>query len=141
MPINREEYAVTLKSETNLKEVTVVAKRRLTSGGLAIPEREISFSTQTISAKEFEGLGMNTIDEALQGRIAGLDILSSGNLGGGATMRLRGGSSVSSLTNANPLIVVNGNTWNVDTSNFDFNGANEEQFAQLLNVNPEDISE
>ena len=65
MPINREEYAVTLKSETNLKEVTVVAKRRLTSGGLAIPEREISFSTQTISAKEFEGLGMNTIDEAL----------------------------------------------------------------------------
>ena len=48
MPINREEYAVTLKSETNLKEVTVVAKRRLTSGGLAIPEREISFSTQTI---------------------------------------------------------------------------------------------
>ena len=37
MPINREEYAVTLKSETNLKEVTVVAKRRLTSGGLAIP--------------------------------------------------------------------------------------------------------
>ena len=118
MPINREEYAVTLKSETNLKEVTVVAKRRLTSGGLAIPEREISFSTQTISAKEFEGLGMNTIDEALQGRIAGLDILSSGNLGGGATMRLRGGSSVSSLTNANPLIVVNGNTWNVDTSNY-----------------------
>ena len=141
MPIDREEYQVTMKSETNLKEVTVVAQRRLNSGGLAIPEREISFATQTISTKEFEGLGMNTIDEALQGRIAGLDIVSiSGNLGAGTTMRLRGASSISTLTNSNPLIVVNGNTWNVDMTNFDLTSANDEQFAQLLNVNPEDIA-
>lgn len=141
LPIDREEYQVSMKSETNLKEVTVVAKRRLNGGGLAIPEKEISFATQTIDAKEFDGLGMNTIDEALQGRIAGLDIISnSGNLGSGTTMRLRGASSISSLTNANPLIVVNGNTWNVDMSNFDMTSANDEQFAQLLNVNPEDIA-
>ena len=141
LPIDREEYQVSMKSETNLKEVTVVAKRRLNGGGLAIPEKEISFATQTIDAKEFDGLGMNTIDEALQGRIAGLDIISnSGNLGAGTTMRLRGASSISSLTNANPLIVVNGNTWNVDMSNFDMTSANDEQFAQLLNVNPEDIA-
>ena len=141
LPIDREEYEVTLSSATNLKEVTVVAKRRLNGGGLAIPEREISFATQTISTKEFEGLGMNTIDEALQGRIAGLDIVSiSGNLGAGTTMRLRGASSISTLTNSNPLIVVNGNTWNVDMSNFDVSNANDEQFAQLLNVNPEDIA-
>ncbi|MBR5061225.1 MAG: carboxypeptidase-like regulatory domain-containing protein, partial [Prevotella sp.] len=96
LPIDREEYEVKMKSETNLKEVTVVAKRRLNGGGLAIPEREISFATQTIDTKEFEGLGMNTIDEALQGRIAGLDIVSvSGNLGAGTTMRLRGASSIS----------------------------------------------
>ena len=138
LPIDREEYQVTMKSETNLKEVTVVAQRRLNSGGLAIPEREISFATQTISTKEFEGLGMNTI---LQGRIAGLDIVSiSGNLGAGTTMRLRGASSISTLTNSNPLIVVNGNTWNVDMTNFDLTSANDEQFAQLLNVNPEDIA-
>lgn len=141
LPIDREEYQISMKSETNLKEVTVVAKRRLNGGGLAIPEKEISFATQTIDAKEFEGLGMNTIDEALQGRIAGLDIIAnSGNLGAGTTMRLRGASSISSLTNANPLIVVNGNTWNVDMANFDMNNANDEQFAQLLNVNPEDIA-
>ena len=141
LPIDREEYQVSMKSETNLKEVTVVAKRRLNGGGLAIPEKEISFATQTIDAKEFEGLGMNTIDEALQGRIAGLDIISnSGNLGSGTTMRLRGASSISSLTNANPLIVLNGNTWNVDMANFDMSSANDEQFAQLLNVNPEDIA-
>ncbi len=125
-----------------MKEVSVVSKKRLNSGGLAIPEREVSFATQTISTKEFEGLGITTVDEALQGRIAGLDIISnSGNLGSGTTMRLRGTSSISTLTNQNPLIVVNGNTWNVDMSTFDINSANDETFAQLLNVNPEDIEE
>lgn len=142
LPIDRVSYKIMMEAKDNvLKEVKVVSQRKLNSGGLAIPEREISFATQTISAKEFEGLPITTIDEALQGRISGLDIISvSGNLGAGTTMRLRGTSSISTLTNANPLIVVNGNTWNVDMSNFNANNANDEQFAQLLNVNPEDIS-
>jgi len=141
VPIDRAEYNITLESKTQINEVVVTSKKRLNSGGLAIPEREISFSTQTISTKEFEGLGMNTIDEALQGRISGLDIINvSGNLGAGTTMRLRGTSSLNTLTSSNPLIVVNGNTWNVDMSNFDMSSANDEQFAQLLNINPEDIA-
>ena len=141
LPINRSEYRVKLASQTQLQEVTVTSKKRLQSGGLPIPEREISFATQTINMKEFEGLGLTTVDEALQGRIAGLDIVAvSGNLGAGTTMRLRGASSMSSLTSSNPLIVVNGNTWNVDMNNFDPSNANDEQFAQLLNVNPEDIA-
>ena len=138
--INLEEFHIKLASQTEIQEVTVTSKRRIGSG-LSIPEREISYASQTISMKEFEGLGMNTVDEALQGRIAGLDIVSvSGNLGAGTTMRLRGASSISTLTSSNPLIVVNGNTWNVDMSNFDLTNANDEQFAQLLNVNPEDIA-
>lgn len=141
LPIDRETYNVKLESQTTLKEVTVTSKKRLNSGGLAIPDREISFATQTIDMKEFEGLGLTTVDEALQGRIAGLDIVAnSGNLGAGTTMRLRGASSISTLTSSNPLIVVNGNTWNVDMNNFDVSNANDEQFAQLLNVNPEDIA-
>ena len=141
LTINREDYRIKLVSQTSLKEVTVTAKKKLNGGGLAIPEREISYATQTIDMKEFEGLGLTTVDEALQGRIAGLDIVAnSGNLGAGTTMRLRGASSISTLTNSNPLIVVNGNTWNVDMNNFDVTNANDEQFAQLLNVNPEDIA-
>ncbi|MBQ9559258.1 MAG: SusC/RagA family TonB-linked outer membrane protein [Bacteroidaceae bacterium] len=139
-PINRAKFQVTMNSSTTLKEVTVKGQKRLNAGGLSIPEREISFAAQSISMEEFEGLGLTTVDEALQGRIAGLDIVAvSGNLGAGTQMRLRGGSSISTLTSQNPLIVVNGNTWNVDMSNFDVNTANDEQFAQLLNVNPEDI--
>ena len=141
MPLDRVEYKVRLKSELQLKEVTVTAQKKINSGGLAIPEREVSFASQTISTKEFEGLGITTIDEALQGRISGLDIVtSSGNLGAGTSMRLRGSSSVSTLTSSDPLIVVNGNTWNVDMDNFDVKNANDEQFSQLLNINPEDIA-
>ena len=142
-PINKTVFKV--KMEENAKQmqtVEVKAKKKLKTSGLAIPEREVSFSAQGISAKEFEGLGITSVDEALQGRIAGLDIVAnSGDLGSGSSMRLRGASTVSTLTSNEPLIVVNGNVWNVDMSDFDTATANEEKFAQLLNVNTEDIED
>ena len=140
LPINKRVYQIDMEDAMVLKTVEVKAKKKMETSGLAIPEREVSFASQTIDAKEFEGLGITSVDEALQGRIAGLDIVAnSGNLGAGTTMRLRGTTSISTLTSSDPLIVVNGDVWNVDQSDFDVNTANEEKFAQLLNVNPEDI--
>lgn len=142
LPINRSVYNIKMVSSTELKEVTVTAKKRTGGNNLGVPEREISYASQTISMKEFDGLPITSVDEALQGRIAGLDIIgNSGDLGSGSTLRLRGSSSLSSLTDANPLIVVDGNIRSVDTSNFDFGGANDEKFAELLNINPEDIAD
>ncbi len=142
LPINKTTYNISMKSATTLKEVTVKSKKRAQGNGLPIPERELSYATQTISMKEFEGLGITSVDEALQGRIAGLDIIgNSGDLGSGSTMRLRGVSSLSSLTDSNPLIVVDGNIREVNLDNFDLAGANNEKFAELLNINPEDIAE
>ena len=142
LPINKTTYNIKMESATVLKEVTVKSKRRMKGNSLPIPEREISFATQMIDTKEFEGLAVTSIDEALQGRIAGLDIIgNSGNLGSGSTMRLRGASSLSSLTNANPLIVVDGNVVeDVDMSNFDLSASNDDTFAELLRINPEDIA-
>ncbi len=141
MPINKTTFNVHMKSTTTIKEVVIKSKKRAQGNGLPIPEREISYSSQSISMKEFEGLGMTTIDEALQGRIAGLDIIgNSGDLGAGSTMRLRGASSLSTLTDANPLIVVDGNIREVNLDNFDMASANNEKFAELLNINPEDIA-
>ena len=135
-------YKVTMSSATTLTEVVVKSKNRAKGNGLAIPENEISYAKQSISTKEFEGLGITTIDEALQGRIAGLDIVgNSGALGSGSTMRLRGGGSLSSLTNQNPLIVVDGNVRELDLSHFDTSTASDEQFAELLNINTEDIAD
>jgi len=142
LPINKTTFNIVMTSATTLKEVTVKSKKRMQGNALPIPEREISYATQTISMKEFEGLGITSVDEALQGRIAGLDIIgNSGDLGSGSTMRLRGVSSLSSLTDSNPLIVVDGNIREVNLSDFDLAGANNEKFAELLNINPEDIAD
>ena len=141
LPINKSTFKVMMKSKTTLKEVVKVGSKRMQGNTLPIPQRELSYATQTINMKEFEGLGITSVDEALQGRIAGLDIIgNSGNLGSGSTMRLRGASSLSTLTDANPLIVVDGNIREVNLDNFDMQGANDEKFAELLNINPEDIA-
>ena len=93
--------------KTVLGEVKVVG-RRMNSGGLNIDKREISVSQQTMNMAEVEGMAFTSADEALQGEIAGLDIVAnSGNLGAGTSMRLRGVSTLNG--SAEPLIVVDGN--------------------------------
>ena len=137
-PINQLRYQITMSDEEQLDEVVVVSKKRAQGSGLAIPVDEISTARESINMSEFEGLSITTVDEALQGRIAGLDIVAnSGNLGSGTSMRLRGVSSING--SSEPLIVVDGNVWETNVNDFDFSSANEEKFAQLLNVNPEDI--
>ena len=136
--INKLKYDIMMGDEEQLDEVVVLSKKRAGGSGLAIPVDEISTARESINMSEFEGLSITTVDEALQGRIAGLDIVAnSGNLGAGTSMRLRGVSSING--SSEPLIVVDGNVWETNTNNFDFSSANEEKFAELLNVNPEDI--
>lgn len=137
LPITKRSFGkIVLTSQTQLKEVVVKAVKKTQTSGLQIPVTEISVAQQSIDMKEFEGLAMTSVDEALQGRISGLDIVAnSGNLGSGTTMRLRGVGTING--NANPLIVVNGNVWTNDAdADFDFTNANEDKFAELLNVKP-----
>ena len=132
LPINKTHFAVKMTDATQIKEVTVTSKKRAQGSGLAIPQKEISTARQSIDMKEFEGLAITTVDEALQGRIAGLDIVAnSGNLGSGTSMRLRGVSSING--SSEPLIVVDGNVWETgsSTKDFDFSSANDEKFAYL----------
>ncbi len=133
-------FRVKLEDKTTTGEVVIRATRKVKSNGLTIPEREISTAQQTLNMDQMQGLSFETAGEALQGQIAGLDIVAnSGNLGSGTSMRLRGVSSING--NQEPLIVVDGyiledyNTDELDLNNME----NEEQFATLLQVNPEDI--
>lgn len=64
LPINKTTYRINLVDATQISELTVKSKRRTQGSGLAIPDREVSTSRQTISTKEFEGLALTTIDEA-----------------------------------------------------------------------------
>ena len=137
---NQSSFRIEMVDKTQLNEAKVTTTRKTKSNGLAIPEREISTATQTLNMDALEGLSFETAGDALQGQIAGLDIVAnSGNLGSGTSMRLRGVSSING--DCEPLIVVDGyilenyNSSDLDLSNME----NEEQFATLLQVNPEDI--
>ena len=136
---NRTVFNIKLEAEgTQLQEVVVKAKRSH-SGGLMISKKEVSVSQQTFDLESVKGMAFTSADEALQGEIAGLDIVSnSGNLGAGTSMRLRGVTSITG--NANPLIVVDDKIFDNPDEDFDFANANEEQYASLLSVNVEDIA-
>jgi len=136
---NQKKFSVEMKEEeTGLSEVVVTSKKRVNTGAMSIPEREASMAYQTIKA-DFENLSVASIDEALQGKIAGLDIVAnSGDVGAGSSMRLRGTASINA--NVTPLIVVDDMIYdapNADT--FDFVNANPENYADLLSINVDDI--
>ncbi|MFB6342380.1 SusC/RagA family TonB-linked outer membrane protein [Saccharicrinis sp. FJH62] len=138
---NREINVEMVEDVKVLGEFTAEAERTHSEGNFKIPEREISTAVQTIDTKKFEGVQVTTIDDALQGRIAGLDIVAnSGDPGAGSSMRIRGTSSINA--NTEPLIVLNGIPYEVNIDpNFDFANANTEQYANMLSINPDDIQE
>lgn len=132
-------FQIKLISEsTNLKEV-VVKGARSNSGGLNIAKKEITVAQSTFDLSQVEGMAFISADEALQGEIAGLDVVAnSGNLGAGTSMRLRGVTTING--NAEPLIVVDGKIFDNPDKSFDFQNASEEEYSSLLSVNVEDIS-
>ena len=142
LPIgSKRKFDIKLEENTILDEVVITAKAMHSDGTFSIPQREVSGAVQRLNTAELQGVSVPSIDDALQGRIAGLDIVgNSGNLGSGSTLRIRGTTSINS--NSEPLIVVNDVPYeNNITSSFDYSTADQEQYANLLNINPDDIEE
>lgn len=136
----RTRFDVNLEElSTAIDEVVVTAKSMSNVSGMNIPTREVSGAVQTISMKDMEGLQVSSVDDALQGRIAGLDIVAnSGAPGAGMSMRIRGTSSLNA--SQNPLVVVNGIPYDTEiNSGFDFANADENEYASLISVSPDDI--
>ena len=130
-------------SNKTLDEVVITAKVQNSLGGLNIDERDLSMAVSKISMDELEGVHTSSIDDALQGRMAGVDIVGgTGNPGGGMAIRVRGLTSLNG--NNEPLIVVDGiplETKIGSSSSFDFATATEEEFSQMLNIPPSDIQD
>ena len=124
-----------------IKEVNVTARRQVSTGNINIAERDLTFAMSKIETKELEGLQAASIDEALQGRMSGVDIVAnSGEPGSGMSIRIRGTTSINS--GSDPMIVVDGIPFETNIgSDFDFATADEENYAQLLNISPADIEE
>lgn len=124
-----------------VNEVVVTSHKRASgASGFNIVQREVSMAMGTMNMDDMEGVSVTSAEDALQGRISGLDIVGSGVPGSGSQMRIRGTSTITG--NAQPLVVVNGVPFSGDIdSGFDFSSANDEEYADLLNVNVDDIQE
>ncbi len=139
---NKQQFIIKLENDIHsIKAVEVFAEKTTNTGVLQIEDRDLAIPTAKISTKELEGIQASSIDEALQGRLSGVDIVSnSGDPGGGMSIRIRGVNSLNAK--ANPLIVIDGVPHETNISpDFDFGTANEEGYAQMLNVSIDDIKE
>ena len=153
IPINKTYFEITMKDAGEIPQVDIVAERVSETTGLPIPLREQGAVVQTIDMADFESLGITTVDEALQGQVAGLDIVfDSGDLGSRSTMRLRGQSTLTG--DGNPLIVIDGNILSIDSNTENMvvdkinemggilagNSPEQDRLAELLSINPSDIA-
>lgn len=131
---------VTMESDAHqIKEVQVQGKKGGSRNDMGITARQQAFATQKVDMTEIMAVSpVTSIEEALQGQLGGVDILAAGDPGAKSTIRIRGTATLNS--SADPLIVINGVPYNtsIDDS-FDFNTASQEDFAQMLSLNPNDI--
>ncbi len=127
-----EQVAVGDKNAVNVKlavanpqlsEIVVVAYGTRKKG-------DLTGAVTSISAKDFQKGNINSSEQLLQGKVAGLSITNGGGTpGGGSKIRIRGASSLSASND--PLIVIDGIPVEGNSIN---NGGN------LLNsINPNDI--
>jgi len=129
------------ESVVALEGAEIVAYRRTNTGTVNVADRDLAIPVSKISAEAFEGIQASSIDEALQGRLSGVDITAnSGDPGAGMSIRIRGVNTLS--VDASPLIVVDNIPYEVNvSSDFNFATANEEGYSQMLNIPVDDISE
>lgn len=124
---NRSTVNIVLQADaTNLNEVVV------TGYGRSQEKRDITSSIAKVSGKTFEGLPIQTVDRALQGRAAGVQVTAlSGQPGGALQVRVRGTGSINGGND--PLYIVDG----VQVASGGLSG--QASSNVLASLNPNDI--
>jgi TonB-linked SusC/RagA family outer membrane protein len=115
--------------ENNLDEAVVIGYGTQT-------KREITSSIAKISQKELNDLPVQSFEQALQGKLAGVSVTQGSGLAGSPSIvRIRGISSISA--GGDPLYVIDGIPMTQDYGSFgNAGGAN---FNPLATINPNDI--
>jgi TonB-linked SusC/RagA family outer membrane protein len=94
-----ESIHLTLKSSARQMEDVVVV------GYGTQRKKDVTGSVSSVNSKDIKSLPVPNVGEALQGRAAGVQILSSGAPGSNVTIRVRG---VGTINNSDPLLVIDG---------------------------------
>ena len=127
---------VQLKPDVQALEEVVVTASRAPVSLTGVSQRDRTGSSVSIDMSEMQNLSTTSVDDALQGQVAGLDIMGSGSPGSGSSIVIRG---MGGLGNNQPLIVVDGIVQKVSTANIDLASADAEDIGLLVSVAPEDI--
>ena len=130
---NEEDVNVRLAEKRNyLNDVVVV-------GYGSQSRTQLTGSVTTVRADVFENSASATLDGALSGQVAGLNVTaSSGQPGAESNIRIRGGNSVNASNE--PLYVVDGFIYFKDASTSGTGlGAIESSLNPLATINPNDI--
>lgn len=138
----KTEFTIVLEdAQTDLGEVVIMSRPTTSNGMVNIQEKNLTTAVARISAKDLEEMQSASIDQALQGRLSGVDITaSSGDPGAAMNIRIRGVSSIN--TTGIPLIVLDGMPLETEIpGDFNFGTADEQGYAQLLNISPADIKD
>ncbi|GAB2950659.1 TonB-dependent receptor [Hymenobacter coalescens] len=135
--------AVTLAAETTVQADVALSEDLVrlndvvvTGTSVATSKRQLSNTIATVSGAELRTSVPTQIDQALQGKFAGVQITqNSGNPAGGISVRLRGPSTVAG--SSDPLYIIDGVIVNNDSPQLlDLGG-----YAQnrLVDISPNDI--
>ncbi|PKB44782.1 TonB-linked SusC/RagA family outer membrane protein [Cellulophaga sp. RHA19] len=136
---------VTLEEDASQLDEVVV-----TAFGVEKKEKSLGYSVTQVKSEDLNLTGQANALEALQGRVAGVQInRTSGSSGGGVDILIRGVTSVNPDRSNQPLIIVDGIALNNDTFSGNVSpsaGSNSpsssEQFSfsnRAGDINPEDI--
>jgi TonB-dependent starch-binding outer membrane protein SusC len=133
-PIGTEsEMAIALATDS--KQLTEVV---VTGYGGSQDVKDITGSVATVKADKFQSQPVQSFDQALNGRAAGVMITSGGGaLADQTSIRIRGVNSISN--SSQPLIVVDGVPISQRENNNVFNGGNGTRYNPLADINPNDI--
>lgn len=140
--MNTQEVEIGSRSVIDLEmtdDVQQLSEVVVTAFGIEREKKALSYSVQDVDGKRISDAGTPNAVNALQGKIAGVQInQSSGMPGASSFIRIRGSNSFSS--NNQPLFVVDG-TPIASNPNATFTGgvSGTDNSSRALDINPEDI--
>lgn len=132
----RTEINITLAPDAIQMEEFIVVGTASAPSITGVSARDQTGSSTVIQMDAVKGNAVTSVGDALQGQVAGLDIMGGGSPGSGSSIVIRG---LGSLGGSNPLVVVDGIVQRVSTSDLDFASADQEDIGMLVSIAPEDI--
>ena len=127
------EYTVSLAPTAELSEVIV------TAFGIKKEKKSLGYTAQSVSGADLNVNRQGNVVNALQGKVAGVTITSTGGAPGqGARIRIRGINSLDAGRNNQPLFIVDG--VEIDNSTFETGGGETRGMTnRAADINPDDI--